>query len=368
LINIKIIAIGFIYYLLKELAMENKKAITIYDIAKAAGVSPGTVSRTLNNIGYIKEETRQKVEEAASRLKYTPNRAARTLKTKKTGLLMLAIPDTDNPFYVDMIKAVQEVAKHNGYSLVLYYTDGKSSEEVKALKMLHEHFTDGMILVNFSFTSKHQKAIEQINCPLVLSSICKNVIGGNPGDKFDYIGVDTEKGIYLATRHLIAQGHTDIGYVAGPSEYILFQERFNGYRSALIDGGIKFREEFVYWENYSETCGYKAAKYFLSLPERPTAICCANDIMGIGVLNALEDENIRVPEDISLISMDNIDIASKLKPKLSTVSIAQAEIGRSAAELIILRLNGTETRPSKKIIFEPRLVVRESSIVYNDAL
>lgn len=337
---------------------------TIYDIAKAAGVSPGTVSRALNNIGYIKEETRQKVEEVATRLKYTPNRAARSLKTKKTGLILLAIPDTDNPFYVDMIKAVQEVAKYNGYSMVLYYTDGKSSEEVKALKMLHEHFADGMILINFSFSSKHLKEIERITCPLVLSSICKNTIGGHPEDRFDYIGVDTEKGIYLATRHLIMQGHTDIGYIAGPSGFVLFQERFSGYKNALIESGIKYREDLVYWKSYSESCGYEAAKYFLSLERRPTAICCANDIMGIGALAALEDEKIRVPEEISLVSMDNIDITSKLKPKLSTVSIAQAEIGRSAAELVMRRLKGTENRPSIRAIYEPRLIVRESSIIY----
>ena len=160
-------------------AERNKKSSpTIYDIAKAAGVSPGTVSRTLNNVGYIKEETRQKIEKVMKDLNYIPNRAARTLKTKKTGLVFLAIPDTDNPFYVDMIKSVQDVVKYNGYSMVLYYTEGKKQDEIKALKMMHEHFADGMILVNFHFTDEHKKQIDRANCPIVLSGICVSDIGG----------------------------------------------------------------------------------------------------------------------------------------------------------------------------------------------
>ena len=141
---------------------ENANLPTIYDIAKVAGVSPGTVSRTLNNIGYIKEETRLNIERVMRELNYTPNRAARTLKTKKTGLILLAIPDTDNPFYVDLVKAVQQVVKNNDYSMILYYTEGKKNDEIKALKMLHENFADGMILISFDLTKEHYKEIERI--------------------------------------------------------------------------------------------------------------------------------------------------------------------------------------------------------------
>lgn len=336
---------------------------TIYDIAKAAGVSPGTVSRTLNNIGYIKAETREKIEKVVKDLKYTPNRAARTLKTKKTGLILLAIPDTDNPFYVDMIKAVQEVVKHNDYSLVLYYTEGKRSEEIKALKMMHENFADGMILINFSFTEEHRKEIERINCPLVLSSICVSQIGGREVDGFDYIGVDTEKGMYLAAKHLVMLGHTDIGYIGGRKGLEVFDERYRGYRRALIEGSVKVKEELVVWSDYTESSGYDAGKYFLTLDKKPSAVCAANDMLAMGALRAFEENGIEVPQKISLVGMDNIDVVSKLKPRLSSVAIAQYEIGRSAAELIFKRLNQQEKGPSKKIIFEPRLVVRESSIV-----
>jgi LacI family transcriptional regulator len=339
---------------------------TIYDIAQKAGVAPGTVSRTLNNIGYIKEETRQKVEQAAKELNYIPNRAARTLKTKKTGLILLAIPDTDNPFYIDMIKAAMQTAKANEYSLVLYYTEGNEKDEIKALKMLHEHFADGMILVTFELTERHLKEMERINCPLVLTSINVGSIGGNEKDRFDYVGVDSQKGVYLAVKHLINQGHTRIGYLGGSDKLQVFKDRYKGYEEALIDSGLDREKNLVFWKNYTESSGYQGAKYLLTLPERPTAICAANDLMALGALRAVEESGLRVPDDISIIGMDNMEVTSRLKPKLSTVALAQAEIGRTSAELIFSRLNGSESGLSKKVIFEPRLIVRESSVLYSE--
>lgn len=339
-----------------------KQAATIYDIAKAAGVAPGTVSRTLNNIGYIKDETRQRVEAAVAGLKYTPNRAARTLKTKKTGLLLLAIPDMDNPFYADMIKSVQHVAKSHDYSLILYYTEGKASEEIKALKMLHEHYADGMILINFSYSTRHQKEIERINAPLVLSSISKSHFGGKENDRFDYVGVDAGKGVYLAVKHLAQQGHTCIAYIAGPKGVDLFQERYEGYLQALQECGLNSDDALVSWSKYTESHGSSAVETFMSLREKPTAICCANDILALGALRAVQDLGLNVPQDISIVGMDNIDTTLKVRPMLSTVAIAQAEIGKTAADIIFSRLDGTEKRPSIKRIFEPRLIVRDSSI------
>jgi LacI family transcriptional regulator len=336
---------------------------TIYDIAKAAGVSPGTVSRALNNVGYIKYETRKKIETVIKQFDYIPNRAARSLKTKRTGLIMLAIPDTDNPFYVDMIKAVQDVVKANDNSMVLYYTEGKKNDEIKALKMLHENFADALIMVNFYFTKEYRKEIDKIKCPVVLSGISVSDLGGGEDDRFDYVGVDCRKGIYLSTMHLIGQGHINIGYIAGIKELNTFMERCEGYREAFMDSGIKIREELIYWENYNESSGYKAGKYFLGLKNRPSAICAANDMMAMGALRAMEDSSIKVPEDMSVVGMDNNNISGRLKPGLSSVSIAQSEIGRTAAELIFKRLKGEENGISKKIIFEPRLIVRESSII-----
>lgn len=340
--------------------------LTIYDIAKAAGVSPGTVSRTLNHVGYIKDETRSRIEKVVREMKFTPNRAARTLKTKKTGLIFLAIPDTDNPFYIDLIKAVQNVAKFNAYSLVLYYTDGKVQDEIKALKMMHENFADGMILVTFHFDQEHLKEIGRINSPLVISGVSAAQLGGRENDRYDYVGVDTGKGMYAATKHLISQGHANIAYIGGVKDLEVFRERYSGYCNALIENGIKIKEDYIFWGNYSESSGYEAGKYFMGMKERPSAVCAANDLLALGAMSAFEDEGLRMPKDMAVVGMDNIDIGFRVKPRLSSVSIAQYEIGRTAAELLMDRLNGNGKRLSRRIIFEPRLVVRESSVLIKE--
>lgn len=350
-----------------EKKREPESHVTIYDIAKAAGVAPGTVSRTVNNIGYIKDETRKRIEAAMAELKYTPNRAARTLKTKRTGLILLAIPYTDNPFYVDMIKAVQENVKNHGYSMILTYTEGKIEEEIRALKMLHEHYADGMILINFSFTPRHSREIERIHAPLVLSSISKSSIGGRVGDNFDYVGVDTEKAVLLSTRHLVQQGHSRIAYYAGLPSIELYQERLAGFKSALSEGGLPYREECILWGSYKDPKTFEMVCELMKKPDPPTAVVCANDMLALGAMLALQDAGYRVPEDVSLVGMDNIDTTLRVRPMLSTVAIAQAEIGRFASELLFRRLNREETGGSVKRIFEPRLIVRGSSTQFSSA-
>ena len=183
-------------------------------------------------------------------------------------------------------------------------------------------------------------------------------------DGFDYVGVDTKKGMYMAVKHLAMQGHVNIAYIAGVKELQAFKERYEGYRNALIDSGLPVNDELVVWKDYSESCGYEAGMMFLKMNQRPTAVCAANDMLALGAMRAFEDNGLKVPEDISIVGMDNIDIASRVKPKLSSVSIAQAEIGRIAADIIFKRLSSEEKGISKKIILEPRLVVRESSVLY----
>jgi len=180
--------------------------------------------------------------------------------------------------------------------------------------------------------------------------------------------VDTQKGIYMTTQHLIQQGHTRIGYIGGNKDIVVFRERYRGYSQSLIDGGLTLEDELVFFgEKWVESTGYEAGKYFLSLKQRPTAICAANDIMAIGAIRAFEEAGLHIPKDISIIGMDNIDLTHRLKPKMSSVAIAQAEIGRTAAELIFKRLRKEEQGSPKKIIFQPRLIIRESSILcYED--
>jgi LacI family transcriptional regulator len=337
-----------------------KKDSTIYDIAKQMGVSPSTVSRTLNGIGNTTEDTRMRILATAKQLNYVPNPAARYLKTKKTNQIMLSMPDLNNPFYFDMISAIQVVAKDNGYLLVLNYSEASEQEELQMLDSIQRNFVDGLIMVSINISDRHMKKLEVLNCPVVISSICADF---NTGFKplFDYVGVDTKKGLYLAAKHLINQGHTSLGYVGLALETLPGKERYEGFCKALNESGLAIDRDLVWLRGYTESTGYEAGIHFAESGHLPTAVCTANDQIALGLYRAFEQKGLRIPQDISIVGMDNTNIAAIIKPKMSTIAIAQAEIGRTAAELIFKRLNGYK-EPFQNIIYQPRLVVRESSV------
>lgn len=343
--------------------MKNNKEVTIYDIAQKSGFAPGTVSRALNNMGYVKEETRKKIEKVAAELEYIPHQAAVTLKTKKTGLLLLAIPDMDNPFYFDLIRSIQEIVQQNNNSLILYYTEGKVEQELKAINMMQQEIADGMIMINLSYNEQYRLELKKLKRPVVLCNMCVGDIGGKVGDPFDFVGVDTKKGMYNGAVHLIKQGHSKIGYIGGNKKYNAFKERYEGYVEALQEHSLKIDEKIIYFDEYwGEGTGYRAGEHIVKLAELPTAICVANDLMAIGLLRSFDEHKILIPDNIAIIGMDNIDLTYRLQPKLSTISIAQGEIGRKAAEIIYQRIKGFSFDKPQKIIFEPRIIVRESSI------
>lgn len=169
-------------------------------------------------------------------------------------------------------------------------------------------------------------------------------------------------GMFLVTRHLILQGHTRIAYIGGRKGHQAFAERYEGYCDAFVDSGMAIDESMVLWDDYSESSGYRCALNLVAMAHLPTAVCTANDILALGLLRALDERGIRIPQDMSIVSMDNIDVAARLKPRLSSVAISQYEIGRAAAQMRLRRLDG-ETPPPLTVVFTPRLIVRESSVV-----
>ena len=341
--------------------LKNKSNATIYDIASYLNISASTVSRALNNKNSVTAKTRKKVIEAAKLLNYTPNIAARYLKTQKANQIMLSMPYMADEFFVDMISAVQAVAKSNGYSLILEYTENDIEEEIKIIRNVKKNFIDGLIMISLNFTQEHIREIEKLNLPVVLSSICKNRIIGGKGS-FDYVGVDTKQGIYLATKHLIEQGHTKIGFIGHDISTQTGEERYKGFCLAMNDSGLFVNKEYIITTGkFSITFGYETGLVFAKMKDFPTAICVSADLIVLGLYRAFEQENIGIPDDISIIGMDNISTTTLLKPKVSTVALSQGEIGRYAANLIFKRLEGSK-EPSQNIIFKPRLIIRESSI------
>ncbi|MCB7066391.1 LacI family DNA-binding transcriptional regulator [Enterocloster citroniae] len=339
-----------------------KNNITIYDIAKAAEVSPGTVSRYINGVGTPREESRLRIEKAIQDFNYVPNRAARALKSKKNNIICLAYPETDNPFFFNMVAAVETETKRAGYSLMIYHTHGEISEELHILSLMNENIADGLFLINFNYSPEHFEAFNRVTCPLVISSLCISPYGGNDTDNFDYVGIDVRTAEYLATMHLINNGHKKIALIGGDKNIDVFKERYEGYCSALNKAGIPLRTDYCLFGKYDKQAGYEAGAKIAQMEDRPTAVCAVSDVMAIGAMRAFRENSVVLPDEIALVGMDNIDFTNDMSPRMSSIKMMQDEVGRCAVKIILDRIEG-DVSPRKKIIYQPELVVRESSSI-----
>lgn len=332
---------------------------TIYHIAERVGVSPSTVSRALSGRGYCGEATRAKILKAAQEMNYAPDSAAKMLKMRRTQKIIFAVPDICNPFYFDMINGINGVLEEHGYLMILFYTKHSLAEELKAIQNLRERVADGMIMVSFNFCEENIRAINALREPVVLTN---RYVSPEGKDRFDYVYVDTYEGVRLGTRHLIEQEMRRIAYVGGSLNEQTGYQRFCGYRQALQEAGLPLDERFVAESDYTENGGYLAARKWLEMPEKPEGIVAANDLMAIGVMKACEEAGARIPEDIAVVGMDNLDVASRIHPKLTSVELMQEEIGRQAALMLMRRLEGPTPAANGRVQLQPRLVVRHSSV------
>lgn len=335
------------------------KKVSIEDVARLAGVSTGTVSHALNSVGYVKESTREKVLAAARELGYVPNRAGRILKTAKTNLIMMAVPDASNEIYFGMIESVLRLVKQRGYSMLLYYTNGSHEEELHALRLLQECVVDGLFLVHFSYEQELLDEILRTNAPIVLCSMC-NHLWAKQGHPFGTLSIDVYQGIYDAVTHLAKMGHRKIGYLAGRQDVEVYQQRYSAYQDALKACGLPFREDYVQWNDYSDRGGYHSTRALFELKDRPTAICASNDHQVIGAWEAIRDMGGRIPRDMALTGLDNLKISQMLG--ITSMDMHESEIGEAGAKMLLENLrNGTSEY--RDLYFRPKMAVRESSLM-----
>lgn len=332
---------------------------TIYHIAERVGVSPSTVSRALSGRGYCGKETKAKILKAAQEMNYAPDNAAKILKMRRTHKIIFAVPDICNPFYFDMINGINQVLEEHGYLMILFYTKHSLEEELKAIQNLREKVADGMIMVSFNFCEENIQAINAIQAPVVLTN---QYVSKEGRDRFDYVYVDTFEAIRLGTGHLIEQGIRRIAYVGGSLSEQTGYQRFCGYLEAMREAGLPLDDRFVAESDYTENGGYASARKWLEQPDRPEGIVAANDLMAIGVMKACEEAGLRIPEDVSVVGMDNLDIGSRVYPKLTSVALMQEEIGRQAALMLMKRLEGPPPAGNGQVKLLPKLVVRHSSV------
>lgn len=329
------------------------KRYTIKDIAAKAGVSITTVSRVLN----MKEEgmsqkTREKVLKVIEEMNYTPNHFARGLITNKSRLLGLIVPNINNPFFPELCRGAEDEANLNEYSLIICNSDDDATKEESYLRLLSQQQVDGILLSSRGdFPSLSTEQLEQSKIPFVLLD------RGGKSVKHNGVFINNEQGGYLAGRHLIDLGHRRIACVTGSAELQNVSDRVSGFRRALKEEDIDLPESRIIYGDFHMESAYIQSKKFLAETD-VTAIFACNDLMACGVYRAAYETGLKIPKDLSIIGFDDISLVSALIPQLTTIRQDIYEMGRRAVKILLENINN-ETNESA--IFEPTLIVREST-------
>lgn len=331
---------------------------TIKDVAERAGVSVMTVSRVINNNGYVSRATKEKVEKAMEELGYVPNALAHGLITKRTHVLGLIVSDITNPFFTTIVRGVEDLAIKNGFNIILCNTDEDVEKEKKYIELLLRKRVDGIILSPADCSRRD--SVDQIirrNVPLVLIDRCIK------GLDIDCVYSDSTFGAYELTKYLISLGHRRIGIIVGPKRISTAVERIEGYKRALNEANITLDNSLIKWgEKYSREDGYSHTLTLLKMDNPPTAIFGGNRLITVGILRAIRELGLRIPEDISVISFDEVEDISVTNPFLTVVSQNPYTIGMIATELLLKRIRegGRFIDPPKNIILKPEIIIRKS--------
>jgi LacI family transcriptional regulator len=329
-------------------------SVTIVDVAREAGVSYSTVSRVVNNYEYVKPETREKVLNAMMRLGYVVNQQARSLRGGLSHVVGVLVPDVGNNYIGAIIRGIDAELAANQYDLMLYTTHRQKTRESTYVATITRGMADGLLLLLPTNVEAYMASLQQQQFPHVL---------------IDYQAVDNQftstvqstnfDGAYDATRYLIELGHRRIGYVIGLQEMQCSLDRLAGYRAALADYGIEYAPELVQEGDFFRVQGYEAARHLLSLDHPPTAIFSANDLSAFGVIEAVRNCGLSVPEDVSVIGFDDTWEAEQVHPGLTTVRQPLEQMGRIAAQILLRRLEDPDL-PGKRVELPTELVIRDS--------
>ena len=333
-------------------------SVTINNIAKEAGVSLATVSRVINNSGYVKDETREKVMKVINKYNYTPSAIARSLSKSITNTIGVIVPDITNPFFGSIIKGISDVAEVHNLNLILCDSNESIDREIKAIKTLKEQRIRGIIIcptsVENDLNSEYLKAITNLGIPVIL------VDGSLKYHNFNGVFVDNIKGSYDAIEALIKANHRDIAIITGRMTSKPAQDRLLGYEKALLMNNIPINNDLIFYGNYEEESGYECTKKILAMKNRPSAIFVCNNLMTLGCLKALREANLELSKDISLISFDNIPILDTLGINLSHINGPTRELGEIGMNLLIESLNNDSKKDLNSIIITPELVLKGS--------
>jgi LacI family transcriptional regulator len=331
--------------------------LTIEQIAELADVSRSTVSRVLNNHPSVRPAVRDRILRIINENGYAPQAAARSLASRRTNVIGLVIPRSaavifSDPFFPHVIQGITQACTNRGYFLMLSMVTADLEQGFYNRIVRSRHF-DGVIMLSSDVDDPILPLLMKDHTPLVL-------VGRHPYfTDLNWVDVENRAGAREAVTHLIKLGHTRIGMIAGPLQMAAALDRRDGYKQALLESALPIVPELIVEGNFTQQGGYQAMAHLLNLRERPTAVFVASDTMAIGALRAIHEAKLRVPEDIAIVSFDDLPTASFATPPLTTMRQPIYEMGCAAAELLIEQLEGNNQMIVQRRM-PTRLVIRQS--------
>lgn len=335
-----------------------KKATTIKDIAKIIGVSVSTVSRALQDKPEISEETKKRVRETATKMKYRPNSMAVALKTQKSYSIGVVVPQIVSAFYASVVKGIEEVANNLGYQVFVSSSNEEKEKEEKNVFGFLDHRVDGMIvsLSKATDTFNHINYIKERDVPLVLFDRTSKEIN------VPKVVANDADAAYLAISHLIAGGANRIALLTGPEHMLVGRNRLRGYKAALTNHNIDIDSKLIMRCNLTVDDAKQATLKLLAMKNRPNAIFGITDEIAIGALFAIKEQGLKIPDDVAVVGFSNSNRSRYIEPSLSTMDQNPVKIGNLAAKLLFDQIKGNHGYgETKEIIVPADLIVRTSS-------
>jgi LacI family transcriptional regulator len=340
-----------------------EERVTIKELARVSGVSVGTVSRALNGYTDVRPATRERIMRLARELDYTPAAAARSLVTQRSHIIGVFMetgeghPDLQHPFFHEVLGGLKQRVGSHGFDLLLFASErpGNGYGPHSYLKRARHHSVDGCALIGLEPDDAEVRRLARADLPIVAIDMELE------GPKVEVVMSDNEGGAAAAVRHLHDLGHRRIATVTGMLDSRPGSDRLRGYRRAVQELGLAYRDDYVTYGDFYAESGRAAAEHLLALPEPPTAMFAASDLMAIGAIRAAAEVGLRVPGDFSVVGFDDIQLAPHVNPPLTTMRQDKLGLGFAAADALVARVAGAGDRPPLRTL-DVELVVRGSTV------
>jgi LacI family transcriptional regulator len=334
-----------------------KTTVTMRDVAAAARVSLGTVSRVANKHPSVKPLIRARVEAAIAATGWQPNVVAQSMRTASTKAIGCLLPDSRNPLFAAMVKGAEEVARRYGYAFILANSNGEVEHEIELLKLLLQRRVDGLLFApSDEYDTRMIKLIESTHVPIVL-------VEREFPEKCDHVVSNQCNGIHQAAEYLLSLGHRRIALITGASSIRPGRERFKGFVQAHEAAGLPIDQKLLRLDSLDAAYGYQEVQSLMSMETPPTAIILGGNMMLAGALRALTLKGVQVPQDVSIIAVGDTDLAELASPPITTVRWDLEHMGRNAAQVLLSRMQGSAVKPSaqtRRITIPTEIVLRRS--------